>query len=318
MISTIHIQPFAYEFVKPWRSARGILTHRKGWHVKVETQGGLIGIGEAAPMIEAGTESFTACEAALSKISNEIEGLDVQAALEVLPVENPAARCGFETALYNLLDGDFCRNKPSSVRVNAAVGALLDFDFNDVQDGFDVIKLKVATGRLGQEINRLHHLADQIPSKCKIRLDANGGWSFDEAKTFLKAIVDLPIESLEEPLITPNSGDWLKLQALVDFPLALDENLGKMSYDIVRRVVLKPMAQGGPLATVNLGKQAQSRDIETIITTTIDGPVGVRAAYNCAAALDPQNQWCHGIATSHWLKAELPIEYSVKDGRLTY
>jgi L-alanine-DL-glutamate epimerase-like enolase superfamily enzyme len=59
------------------------------------------------------------------------------------------------------------------------------------------------------------------------------------------------------------------------------------------------MAAGGLLPIL---ERAAATRIETIVTTTVDSAVGVRAACHVAAALG--NDFAHGLATSDWLKED--------------
>jgi len=124
----------------------------------------------------------------------------------------------------------------------------------------------------------------------------------------LAGVADLPIESLEEPLAEPDFTILKQLQDQTPFSLALDESLWRMGPEAVfsscptKRVVLKPMAAGGPASTYRLGRLAQEAGLETVVTTTIDGRIGTWAAIHAAAALDEQKKWTHGLSTGAWIK----------------
>jgi len=71
----------------------------------------------------------------------------------------------------------------------------------------------------------------------------------------------------------------------------------------VRRVVLKPMVQGGLVPALALARRAREAGVECVVTTTVDSAVGVTAALHLAAAV--ANDLAHGLATSAWLESDV-------------
>jgi O-succinylbenzoate synthase len=155
-----------------------------------------------------------------------------------------------------------------------------------------------------------------------LRLDANGAWSVGQAAERIRDMAQWPVEALEEPSAEATGADLAELQALAEFPLALDESLavrppGQVA---VRRQVLKPMVCGGPLA---VAERAAAADAETVITTTVDAAVGVWAAVHAAAAVTGRAArarsapgLAHGLGTSGWLAADLAAAPEVTEGRI--
>lgn len=316
LIKNVRVVPYKRALVRPWQTAQGALMVRRGWEVIVENDDGFTGWGEAAPLPEAGTETFESCKRALMCLADKLNARSVQQALadiKTVALAGPAARCAFETALIDLLAQDhgvssarWLNDPPGQdVEVNAAAGMLSNLSPAGLSslhaEGYRVIKVKVGVKPVEAELIHLLHLSEGLPSDVRWRLDANGAWTLDQASVFLENAQDLPIESMEEPLARPNARDWENLQERVPFALAQDESFHQVDLGgTVRRVVIKPMAVGGPLSAYRLGRSLQDREVETIVTTTIDGPVGTRAALTTAQALDPQQRWAHGLDTGGW------------------
>jgi L-alanine-DL-glutamate epimerase-like enolase superfamily enzyme len=178
-----------------------------------------------------------------------------------------------------------------------------------VAEGYSVLKLKVGLSGGREEIHLLHDLLRCLPIGISLRLDANCAWDEMEAEGFLCALAGLPVESVEDPLASPDMEKWSRLQAKVPFPLAADESLRIMGADavfnqpLVRRVVLKPMVLGGLLPALALARRAHEANVECVVTTTVDSAVGVTAALHLAAAVG--NDLAHGLATSAWLCSDV-------------
>lgn len=327
--------PYRLPLRQPWVSARGGFVVREGWLVRLVTDAGLIGYGDCAPLPQAGTESMDSAAACLSGWAATLPGLSPEAALGRITAsaaEAPAACCGLETALLDLLAQQaglpLARwlNPRSSVavKVNAVLGGL-DSQVTEralaaVAEGYSVLKLKVGLAAGHEEIPLLHDLVRCLPAGVSLRLDANCAWNEAEAEGFLGALIGLPVESVEDPLASPDRAGWLRLQVKVPFPLAADESLRIMGADAafnqppVRRVVLKPMVLGGLVSALKLARRAREADVECVVTTTVDSAVGVTAALHLAAAV--ANDLAHGLATSVWLLRDVGEAPLVAEGVL--
>lgn len=327
--------PYRLPLRQPWVSARGGFVVREGWLVRLVTDAGLIGYGDCAPLPQAGTESMDSAVACLSGWAATLPGLSLEAALGRITAsaaEAPAACCGLETALLDLLAqraglplARWLNPRSSAVvKVNAVLGGL-DLQVTEralaaVAEGYSVLKLKMGLAAGHEEIPLLHDLAHRLPAGVSLRLDANCAWNEAEAEDFLGALIGLPVESVEDPLASPDRAGWLRLQAKVPFPLAADESLRIMGADAVfnqpsvRRVVLKPMVLGGLVSALALARRAREADVECVVTTTVDSAVGVTAALHLAAAV--ANDLAHGLATSAWLLRDVGEAPLVVEGVL--
>ena len=157
-----------------------------------------------------------------------------------------------------------------------------------------------------------------------IRLDANKSWSIEETKYLLDVLTPFQaqIDCIEEPLKDYQPEDYKFLQSQTSITLALDESFstGKIPAEQfktfpVNRLVLKPMAQGGIINTLKLAKQAQSFNIETVISSSIESGYGLWIISHLCAALN-NNQY-HGIATGSWLEDTLIDPPGIKHGIIT-
>lgn len=327
--------PYRLPLRQPWVSARGGFVVREGWLVRLVTDAGLIGYGDCAPLPQAGTESMDSAAACLSGWVAALPGLPLEAALGRITAsaaEAPAACCGLETALLDLLAQraglPLARwlnpRSSAAVKVNAVLGGLdrqvTERALAAVAEGYSVLKLKVGLAAGLEEIPLLHELVRCLPAGVSLRLDANCAWNETEAEDFLGALAGLPVESVEDPLASPDRAGWFRLQAKVPFPLAADESLRIMGADVlfnqpsVRRVVLKPMVLGGLVSALALARRAREADVECVVTTTVDSAVGVTAALHLAAAV--ANDLAHGLATSAWLLRDVGEAPLVAEGVL--
>ena len=332
IIQGCEITPYQLLLTRSWVSYQGRFEQRNGWLIKLAA-GGYKGVGDCAPLASAGTETQDEARTWLEQHSRQFNGQDVKQLLESLDTLKPppAARCGVETALIDLLAKQaglsiahwLNADASCKVQVNANLGKLDDTVIQRLNEasGYRVIKLKLGMAPIEQELARLQQLAAALPEAVSLRLDANRAWPMEQAADFIAAIASLPIESIEEPLAEPTLETLRQLQQGTAIPLALDESLTALSWQAimqqppVKRITLKPMVMGGLLPSMALAAQANKAGMAVIVTSTIDSAVGVWAATHLAAALGKNGaQLAHGIATSQWLASDIAKPPLIRQG----
>ena len=337
-IAAARLHPYRLPLRSEWATAAGSFGWREGWLLQLATDDGRYGYGDCAPLPGTGSESTEAAAAALHTETRKLVGLDAGTALAGLPdpagCAAPAARCAVETALLDLLAqaaelplAHYLQGRHASetVPVNAALGSLMRVEDSAILgacgEGFSVLKLKVGTQEVEQELARLRQIAALLPAGTLLRLDANRAWRPADAERFLAACAELPVDMLEEPLADPQPDALRRLQANCAFALALDESGPGHAQDEffaaapVRRLVLKPPRLGGLLPALALARRASAAGLQCIVTSSVDSACGVLAAAQLAAVLD--NGLAHGLATSSWLAQDTGTPPAIAGGRLS-
>ncbi|MFC7080384.1 o-succinylbenzoate synthase [Halorussus caseinilyticus] len=324
------LRPFSLPLADPLDTARGTIERRDGVLVRLETEEGAVGVGEAAPL-PGWTEHYDECESVLADATTAIERADdpqsVVADLLADLDSTPAARHALDLALadlrasregvplYRFLGSE---TRVESVPVNATVGdAPADETVAEAEcaadAGFECLKLKVGARPLSADIERVEAVSEALP-EVELRADANAAWTRQQAQQFFDAAGDR-LAYVEQPL---PATDIAGLAALSG-PVALDETLAEVGFaDALdanpEAVVLKPMALGGPRRAVEIAERALVEGIAPVVTTTIDGAVARTAAVHVAAAI-PEVPAC-GLATAKLLATDLgPDIAPVADGR---
>lgn len=323
IIKNIELLPYDLPLIQPWITSSGEFNYRKGLIVKL-TSDSRIAYGDCAPLPQAGTETLVQAKIWLIDTIKTIKGMDAETILYELKQNNiqqhinhPSAYCGLETALLDLIaqSKNICLAKLLSgealtqVKVNANMGTLYtEEDRVSLGDDFSIIKFKVGIKSVEEELIKLNKIVKTLPQNIQLRLDANGAWSYDEALKFIEGCRDFPIESLEEPMREPRLKGLQQLQKISPFIIAIDESLinfdfkAIMNMQPVKRLIIKPMRDGGLIASLSLAKHAYHTGMDCVITTTVDSAAGVWAATQLAAALgQPGKNIAHGLATSNWL-----------------
>lgn len=320
----MNLEYFSLPLVRPLATARGDVTDRTGFLVRVEEPAP--GVGEATPL-PGWTESLDDCEAALRGFARGESPVD----LDALP---PAARHGIALALLDA----HARSEAvplhrylgaptavESVPVNATVGdGAPDETVAEVAGavaaGFPAVKVKVGVRPVEADLDRVRAVRETCP-EVDLRLDANGAWSPAEAARAFDRLRELDVSYVEQPLPATELEGHADLRG-GDVGVALDEGLYEHGLDAALDagaadvLVLKPMAMGGPDVALETAVLARGAGIEPVVTTTVDGAFARTAAVHVAAAI-PGVGPC-GLATRDLLGSDLvPDPAPVSDGRVT-
>ncbi len=340
-ITYFQFTPYNLALRRPWISARGTVTRREGFVVMIETDEGIAGYGDCAPLPGAGTETMADAETLLGRLGNTVVGETpdmVLADLDDHRATHPAACCGVETACLDALaiEDDVALHRylapdaQDMVQVNATIGPV-DAGFAEraekaAEAGYSVVKAKVGLGDPADEVKLLRDHALRLPYGLALRLDANEAWEAPDARLFLEGLAGLPIDAVEEPCRDASLSVLAELQDAVGFPIALDESLARRKLDPildtrpVRRLVLKPTLLGGPARTLKIGRAAIAAGLEVAVTTTLESAVGTWAATHVAAALDAEEgsalYMAHGLATAHWLARDVGRPPMPEEGQI--
>jgi O-succinylbenzoate synthase len=151
-----------------------------------------------------------------------------------------------------------------------------------------------------------------------VRVDANGGWSVDEAVDAAAALTaDGPLEYLEQPCSTV--AELAELRRRVDVPIAADESIRKAAdpLRVVREgaadvAVLKVAPLGGVVKLLDIAKQI---DIPIVVSSALDSAVGLGQGLLAAAALPELRHAC-GLGTGGLFLEDVAAPMVPVDGSL--
>ena len=88
--------------------------------------------------------------------------------------------------------------------------------------GFRHVKLKVG---LDDDVARVRAAREALGPEVSLRLDANGGWTFDRAVEVLNAVEPFDVAAAEQPLPRGDAAALARLRGATPVPLVADESL---------------------------------------------------------------------------------------------
>jgi o-succinylbenzoate synthase len=296
---------------RPLLTARGPITEREVWLLRLADPGGPAGYGEAAPLPGFGGGDPAATAACLAAAPATVEEADLDGFIERwrIPATATAARA-LVTARLDLAARHagvpLHRHLGGKGEGRVATALLLPATGRGDAGNCLTFKLK-STGDPDADLHRLRDLAAGRPG-CRLRLDANGTWTETLAVRFLAGAAGLPLDFVEQPLPADDIAGHARLHA-AGLPIALDEGLAHLpgptaAATCCRVAVIKPQWWSGDDASLHAWiAGATACGLRVVLSDVLGSAIGRAHTAHLAAALLPTGH--HGLGTSHLLRADL-------------
>ena len=210
------------------------------------------------------------------------------------------------------IESAYCELPPASrerVAINATVPAVPAARVAEVLDRFPGVgtaKVKVAEPgqTLAEDVARVNAVRALIPI---VRVDANGGWSVEEAVLAARALTaDGSLEYIEQPCRTVP--ELAEVRRRVGVPIAADESIRRAGDPLaVARAgaadiaVLKVAPLGGVRALLDIAARI---DLPVVVSSALDSAIGIAAGLAAAAALPRLDHAC-GLGTGSLFSADV-------------
>lgn len=331
-------------FRRPFVTAHGAQTERRGVVCQLHTDTGQVGLGEAAPIPGSAPQAWADVTTCLEVISSSLRGKRLEDVTDVLgatarlhPAAVAAVHCGLDTAVCDLLAQ--AANVPlaswlhpgasETVPVNATIArpdavSAAEAAATARASGFPCVKLKVGmTANAEEERERVAAVRQAIGGRLKLRLDANGAWGVEQAIRTIRSLTPYDVELVEQPVACGDIEALRRVRAAVRTPIAADEAVSSVAAAerVLRAaaaqvLVIKPMVVGGLRPARQVIERAEAQGVSCIVTTTLDAGIGAAAALHLAATLPAPGLAC-GLATGSLLTTDLlTTPLAVRDGRM--
>ncbi|GAA3674274.1 o-succinylbenzoate synthase [Arthrobacter ginkgonis] len=213
------------------------------------------------------------------------------------------------------------------VPVNATVPAVPASGVERVLAAYDAahtVKIKVAEAgqALADDVARVAEVRRLLPGAA-LRVDANAGWSLDQALEALEALAPYGLQYAEQPVAGIEGLRRLRMEVArrgLGIPIAADESVRKESDPLaVARaeaadlIVVKAPPLGGVRRALRIVAEA---GLPAVVSSALDTSVGTRTGAALAAAL-PELPYACGLGTVSLFAADVAAEpYVARGGML--
>lgn len=236
--------PLRYQFSQ---SNNAGASHSHSAIVEVHTEGGATGYGESCPRTYVTGEDMGAVQKDMQTLSPELKGATIGSAEEIKQKLNeweeagigPSARCALELALLDALsttDGkpltELLGSKPpETLHYSLILPLLRPSSLEQLlpqvrQFSPPAVKLKV-DAKLEETTEKINLLRSFFGKGLSIRVDANAGWTPQQAEKIIPRLIEQGVTSFEQPL---PASQWAELAGLTrqfgkDARIMADESL---------------------------------------------------------------------------------------------
>jgi len=299
--------PYRLQFISPGGTSRGILYHKDTYFLKIwdESNPEIYGLGECALFKGLSAEDNDTYEQKLQELCHNIS-VGVPTDLN----EYSSITFGFETAIRDFSSGGkrLIFQSPftdgeKTIPINGLVwmgskDEMLQRVEQKIEAGFRTIKLKIGAIDFASELDIIKYIRKRFSqNELTIRVDANGGFSPDNALSRLGQLSAYGIHSCEQPI---KQGQWQEMAEICKkspIHIALDEELIGITNPLTmmsllrtiqpQYIILKPSLMGGISGATEWLKMASLMNIGGWITSALESNIGLNALAQWVATLCP-------------------------------
>ena len=323
-------------FLQPAGTSRGVYNTRLSFYLKLtsDEQPDVVGVGECATLPDLSCDAMppNEYERKLRTFCDEYErtGVIDYEAMRAYP----SMLFGLETAVaqfnakgsLNFFDTPFGRGE-EGIPINGLVWMgtfeeMFERLEAKLKAGFRCIKIKIGAIDFDQELQLIRHIRSTFSrNNVELRVDANGGFTPEEALSRMEALVQYDIHSIEQPIKQHQWTEMARLCAATPLPIGLDEELIGVNerqkkielLDTIRPqyIVLKPSLHGGMAGTEEWIQLARERNIGSWITSALESNVGLNAIAQLTASIYGTNiRHAQGLGTGQLFadNIEMPLK----------
>ena len=292
----LHWEPITLELRTTFRVAHGASDQRHNVLVYLDD-----GVGEAAAVPYYGETQVGIIEYLKSVPDLGDDPFDLDAVLAKRPAGSRAARSAIDEALHDLWGKRLGQPLYRLFGLNPGNLPLTSFtigmDKPEVMaerakaSGYPILKIK-----LGSEKDEAIVKSIRKATNSKLRVDANAGWSREQALQIIPRLIEYDLEFIEQPLAVDDIDGyfWLKDQLRVqriNIPIFADET-AKNSHDVAKLaggidgVVVKTMKSEGLREALRMIHAARAHGMQIMLSCMVESSVGVTAAAHLAPLCD--------------------------------
>ena len=287
-ISSVETRTFTNKRRCNFRIATGSSDIAENTVVKI-VAGNDHGVGNASPS-DVTHETVKSVEDFLAKVPKKLLGTDetdmsgVHRRLDAIAPGNTAAKAAVDIAVYDILSKR--EKKPlykflggargDSVLTDMTIGieskeVTVKRALKHYKEGFRALKVKVGLDLTG-DVRRVAAVRDAVGPMVQLRVDANQGYSVEQAVTFCEAMKTLDVVLVEQPVKAEDYAGLKKVKDRSPVPVMADECVKDVAD--ARRVIkdravdlinIKLMKSAGIHDAITINRLAEEAGIGTMV-----------------------------------------------------
>ena len=342
-IKEIEVIPYKIPYATPVKIATGILETADNVLVKIIADDGKLGLGETQPL-----PVFQGCsetqESIVQVIRQSYESVligrnpfdierimydldaSVRGALYSVTAISDAlydlVAKALNIPLYQFLGGLFHDKIEMVWSIGMKSTAEMEAEASRVlKEGYRKVKIKVGSADPTEDIEHAFAVKKVLGQEVSFRIDANAGYTFKDAFNVIRALDELKLEFVEQPLPVWDYDGLAKLSACVNVPLMADESCNSIqsALELARRQAvavfdIKLAKNGGIYHARKIAAIAQAANIPLYAGNQPASSVGAAAAGHFYAATPNVIAGDYNIGPGGWLDGDIVTEPMILEG----
>ena len=301
-ITDVKVETIRIPMKKPFRIAFAVQDHSLNVLVKISTDEGLWGIGEAAPFEPVTGESAATVLEALKLFRTGLIGMDpldvegIHRMMDRLLSGNTSAKAAVDIALYDI------KGKLMGQPLYKVLGGSVNQIVTDMtvgidtpeamaaearerveKDGFTILKIKAGINP-SEDIQALTLIRQAVGPNIRLRVDANQGYTVSDAVRTLKAFEELGVEAVEQCLPSWDLDGMRFVRSKVDLQVMLDESVHTpidaakaCKIDAADIINIKLMKCGGLYPAEKINAIAEANHVQCMVGCMLETKVAIAA-----------------------------------------
>ena len=294
--------------MEPFVIATGTMHFAQNVLIRVHTDSGIYGLGEcsAFPMIVGETqETCIAMAKDFAKIWIGKDPLEIPERMNDLlgyADHNSTIKSAFDMALFDIAAKhakqplyQFLGGTKRTIETDMTIGigtpeAMAEAALKYKAQGCRILKLKLGK-KVQEDIERVAQVRAAVGPEVTIRLDANQGWSFDDALIALGAMEAHDIEFCEQPMRTWHDDQLAELRLNAGIKIMADESV--YNHHDARKLIasqscdylnIKFAKSGGILEAQKIHEEALKTGMKCMIGSMLESRIALSANLHFALA----------------------------------
>jgi L-alanine-DL-glutamate epimerase-like enolase superfamily enzyme len=287
MIDSMEFRTFINRRTRTFKIASGSSDTEENVIVKL-VSGDDFGVGSGNPT-DVTHETLASMESFLGMVPKKIVGSDenypdkLHERLDGIAAGNTAAKAAVDMALFDLLSKrdkkplyEFLGGKRDRMITDMTIGiesleTTVQRALEHTKSGFKALKIKVGLD-LEEDIRRVSAVRDAVGSKIQLRVDANQGYTVEQAIKFCEVMETLQVMVVEQPVKAEDYAGLKKVAEASNLPVMADEcvksvlDARKIAREgIADMINIKLMKSAGINDAVMINRLAEAADMGTMI-----------------------------------------------------
>ena len=307
-IQQISIKEDHFMLKKPFITALRRVDIVQVFHVQIQTDEGLCGIGAATPTAAITGETEESIRRGFSHFSSVLKGRSVDNLNELLDELNEsqqnflASKAALDMALYDIASkraglplSQFLGGGSDSVDTDLTISLrdrkqMATDAIEAEKKGFKTLKIKLGDNA-EEDFMRFRTIADSV--NCQLRIDANQGWSREETFKFMESCrrTAIHVDLLEQPVKASDLEGMAEIRRNIDVPLVADESvfspsdaLNVIEHESADIINIKLLKSGGIRQAGKIAALIDAAGLKGMIGCMVESPIGIAAALHFAVA----------------------------------